>query len=288
MKDISFIGLGIMGKPMVRNLMRAGFALHIYARHPEKVQDVVQEGAIFHGTIADCVTAGQVVITMVGYPRDVEEVYFSPNGILSAALPGGYLVDMTTTSPALAQRIAQEGEAKGLHVLDAPVTGGDTGAKAGTLSILVGGRRADFDACTPILRAMGSRLTYMGKAGNGQQAKLANQIMVAANMAGLCEAIAFGTAKGLDLEVLLEALSVGAAGSRQLDCFASKILAGDYAPGFFLKHLVKDMSLVAEEAERSGVHLDVLQQVLSNYQRLEAAGCGDLGTQALIQYYEAR
>ena len=185
MRRISWIGVGIMGKAMVRNLMKAGYEVHIYARHPEKVADVISEGAVPHGSIAECVKASEVVITMVGFPKDVEEVYFAPGNILDSAAKGMTLIDMTTTSPTLAQRIYQEGAARGLRVLDAPVTGGDSGARAGTLSILVGGDQADFDACLPIFQAMGTNITYFGPAGCGQHAKMANQIMIAGALSGV-------------------------------------------------------------------------------------------------------
>lgn len=283
MRRISWIGVGIMGKAMVRNLMKAGYEVHIYARHPEKVADVTAEGAVLHGTIGDCVRASKVVITMVGFPQDVEEVYFTPGNILDSAAQGTILMDMTTTSPTLAQRIYREGTARGLRVLDAPVTGGDSGAKAGTLSILVGGDRADFDACLSIFRAMGTNITYFGPAGCGQHAKMANQIMIAGALSGVCEALAYAKAEGLDWNTLLGAV---AAGSKQLDFQGKKILAGDFAPGFFMKHFVKDMRLAEEEAENAGLDLNVLQQALSNCQSLIDRGCGNLGTQALIKFYE--
>ena len=286
MQRISWIGVGIMGKAMVRNLMKAGYEVHIYARHPEKVADVTAEGAVLHGTIGDCVRASKVVITMVGFPQDVEEVYFTPGNILDSAAQGTILIDMTTTSPTLAQRIYREGTARGLRVLDAPVTGGDNGAKAGTLSILVGGDRADFDACLSIFRAMGTNITYFGPAGCGQHAKMANQIMIAGALSGVCEALTYAKAEGLDGNTLLGAVSTGAAGSKQLDFQGKKILAGDFAPGFFMKHFVKDMRLAEEEAENAGLDLNVLQQALSNCQSLIDRGCGDLGTQALIKFYE--
>ena len=286
MQRISWIGVGIMGKAMVRNLMKAGYQLHIYARHPEKVAAVVSEGAVFHDSIADCVKASDVVITMVGFPKDVEEVYFAPGNILDSAAKGMTLIDMTTTSPTLAQRIYQEGAARRLRVLDAPVTGGDSGARAGTLSILVGGDQADFDACLPIFQAMGTNITYFGPAGCGQHAKMANQIMIAGALSGVCEALAYAKAEGLDGNTLLGAVSTGAAGSKQLDFQGKKILAGDFAPGFFMKHFVKDMRLAEEEAENAGLDLNVLQQALSNCQSLIDRGCGDLGTQALIKFYE--
>lgn len=286
MQRISWIGVGIMGKAMVRNLMKAGYEVHIYARHPEKVADVTTEGAVLHGTIGDCVRASKVVITMVGFPQDVEEIYFAPGNILDSAAKGMTLIDMTTTSPTLAQRIYQEGAARGLRVLDAPVTGGDSGARAGTLSILVGGDQADFDACLPIFQAMGTNITYFGPAGCGQHAKMANQIMIAGALSGVCEALTYAKAEGLDGNTLLGAVSTGAAGSKQLDFQGKKILAGDFAPGFFMKHFVKDMRLAEEEAENAGLDLNVLQQALSNCQSLIDRGCGDLGTQALIKFYE--
>ena len=285
MQKIAFIGVGIMGKSMVRNLMKAGFDLHIYARTQAKVEDVIAEGAVFYPTIAQCVADADAVITIVGFPQDVEEVYFAPGNIMDSAAVGTYLIDMTTTSPTLAQRLYKEGTARGCHVLDAPVTGGDTGARAGTLSILAGGDKADYEACMPLFNAMGTNINYQGPAGCGQHAKLANQIMIAGTMSGLCEALAYAKDKGLDLNVLLKSVATGAAGSKQLDSFAPKILAGDYQPGFFLKHFIKDMQLAADEAAADGLHLEVLQQALANYKELAAHGCGDLGTQALIKHY---
>lgn len=286
MKKIGFIGVGIMGKSMVRNLMKAGFELHIYARTRSKVEDVMREGAIFHETMADCVKDCDAVITIVGFPVDVEEVYFDKGNILDSAKEGAYLIDMTTTSPMLDQKIAEEGTKRGFRVLDAPVTGGDTGAKAGTLSILVGGSREDYEACIPLFKAMGTNINYQGAAGNGQHAKLANQIMIAGTLSGVCEALTYAKAKGLDLQTVLNSVSTGAAGSKQLDTFGPKILAGDYAPGFFMKHFIKDMKLALTEANMSNISLDVLSQVLANYEMLQAEGYGDLGTQALIKYYE--
>lgn len=286
MQRISWIGVGIMGKAMVRNLMKAGYEVHIYARHPEKVADVVSEGAVPHGSIAECVKASEVVITMVGFPKDVEEVYFAPGNILDSAAKGMTLIDMTTTSPTLAQRIYQEGAARGLRVLDAPVTGGDSGARAGTLSILVGSDQADFDACLPIFQAMGTNITYFGSAGCGQHAKMANQIMIAGTLSGICEALSYARAKGLDEETLLRSVSTGAADSRQLDLLGGKLLNADFTPGFYIKHFIKDMKLAREEAEKEGVELPVLCQVLSEYDALARRGEDSLGTQALIHYYE--
>lgn len=286
MKKIGFIGVGIMGKSMVPNLMKAGYELHIYARTKSKVTDVIEEGAVFHESIADCVKGCEAVITIVGFPKDVEEVYFEEDGILVHAEKGAYLIDMTTTSPQLAEKIYKEGKEKGFHVLDAPVTGGDTGAKAGTLSILVGGEREDYEACHSLFEAMGTNINYQGKAGCGQHAKLANQIMIAGTLSGVCEALTYAKAKGLDLETLLKSVATGAAGSKQLDTFGPKIIEGNYEPGFFMKHFIKDMKLALIEANMSDISLEVLSLVLSNYEQLEAEGLGNLGTQALMKYYE--
>ena len=285
MKKIGWIGVGIMGKSMVRNLMKAGYELHIFARHKEKVEDVVNEGAIFHESIADCVAGCDVVITMVGFPKDVENVYFDEGNILDSADKGTILIDMTTTSPTLAKRIYSQGSQNNLRVLDAPVTGGDTGAKAGTLSILVGGDKKDYEECLPIFQAMGTNITYFGAAGSGQHAKMANQIMIAGTLSGICEAFTYAKAEGLDLNMFTDAVSTGAAGSKQLDFQGRKILDNNYEPGFFMKHFVKDMKLAQEEAESAGLGLNVLGQVLDNCEELVENGDGDLGTQALIKYY---
>jgi 3-hydroxyisobutyrate dehydrogenase/2-hydroxy-3-oxopropionate reductase len=197
-----------------------------------------------------------------------------------------YLIDMTTTSPMISEKIYEAGTKKGCHVLDAPVTGGDVGAKEGTLSILVGGEEADYEACIPLFEAMGTNINYQGKAGSGQHAKLANQIMIAGTLSGVCEALTYAKAKGLNLQTVLDSVSTGAAGSRQLDLFGPKILNGDYEPGFFLKHFVKDMELALIESNRSELDLEMLSLVLSNYQILEAQGYGELGTQALMKLYE--
>ena len=286
MKKIGFIGVGIMGKSMVKNLMKAGFELHIYARTKSKVNDVIEEGAIFHETIGECVRASEAVITMVGFPQDVEEVYFDEGNIMDQAEKGMYLIDMTTTSPMISKKIYEEGKKRNLHVLDAPVTGGDTGAKNATLSILVGGDKEDYEACLPLFKAMGTNINYQGSSGSGQHAKMANQIMIAGALSGVCEALTYASSKGLDLDVLLKSVSTGAAGSHQLDAFGPKILKDDYQPGFFMKHFIKDMKLADEEAKESDITLNVLETVLRNYQELEKEGYGDLGTQALIKYYK--
>lgn len=285
MKKIGFIGVGIMGKSMVRNLRKAGYEVSIYTRTKSKAEDVISEGAVWCDTVAACARGRDVVITIVGYPKDVEEVYFGEDGIIANADAGTYLIDMTTTSPKLAVRIYEAARKAGLKALDAPVTGGDTGAKAGTLTILAGGEREDFDACLPVFEAMGKNINYEGAAGNGQHTKMCNQIAIAGALAGACEAMVYAKKVGLDVGVMLQSISTGAAGSAQMNNVASKALDNNFDPGFFLKHFIKDMSLADEEARDVSTELPVLEEVLSMCRELEAEGMGDLGTQALIKHY---
>ncbi|WP_270558533.1 NAD(P)-dependent oxidoreductase [Clostridium perfringens] len=285
MKKIGFIGVGIMGKSMVRNLMKNDFEVSIFARNKDKVLDVISEGANFYPTIKEYVSGCDAVITIVGFPKDVEEVYFGENGILENVKEGTYVIDMTTSSPKLAVEIFEKAKEKGVKALDAPVTGGDIGAKNGTLTILVGGEEEDYKACLPILKAMGTNIHYEGKAGFGQHTKLANQIMIAGAISGVCEAMAYAKDKGLDVKKMLDSVSTGAAGSKQLELVSPKILEEDFAPGFFIKHFIKDMKLAKEEALADNVNLDILSKVLENYEDLEREGFGDLGTQALIKHY---
>lgn len=286
MKKIGFIGVGIMGKSMVRNLRKAGYEVAIYTRTKAKAEDVIAEGAVWCDTAAECAKGRDVVITIVGYPKDVEEVYFGDNGIIANADPGTYVIDMTTTNPRLAVRIWEEAEKAGLHAVDAPVTGGDTGAKAGTLTILAGGKKEDFDACVPVFEAMGKNINYEGKAGNGQHTKMCNQIAIAGALAGACEAMVYAKNTGLNVDTMLKSISTGAAGSAQMNNVASKAAKDDYAPGFFLKHFIKDMGIADEEALAADTRLGVLEDVLGMAKKLESEGMGDLGTQALIKYYK--
>lgn len=286
MKKIGFIGVGIMGKSMVRNLMKNGFEVSIFARNKDKVLDVISEGAEFYPTITECVRNCDTVITIVGFPKDVEEVYFGENGILENVKKGTYVIDMTTSSPELAVKIYEEAKSRGIKALDAPVTGGDIGAKNGTLTILVGGDEEDYKICMPIFESMGTNIHYEGKAGFGQHTKLANQIMIAGAISGVCEAMAYAEKKGLDVKKMLDSVSTGAAGSKQLELVSPKILDNDFAPGFFIKHFIKDMKLARDEALANGLELEVLSKALENYESLEKEGLGDLGTQALIKHYK--
>ena len=285
MKKIAFIGVGRMGKPMVKNLVKLGFEVHIYARSIMKVYDVISNGARYHSSINDCVKDCGVTITMLGIPKDVEEVYFATGGVLDSAQKDSYIIDMTTTSPTLAKMIYDKGTEKGLHVLDAPVTGGILGAKNAKLSIMVGGNEDDFKACLPLFRAMGTNINYMGNAGMGQHTKLANQIIVAGTIAGVCEGMAYAKSKGIDMSKFLRAVSTGGASSRQLDTAAPKILDRDFTPGFSIKHFLKDMLLAVEESKKENLNLDVLLTTMTNYKKLDEDGKGENGIQTLIKYY---
>ena len=256
MKTIGFIGVGVMGKSMVRNLMKHGYEVSIYTRTKEKADEVIEEGAIWCDTVAECAKEKDVVITIVGYPKDVEEVYFY-----------------------------EEAKAVGKKALDAPVSGGDTGAKNGTLSIMVGGDKEDFDACYSVFEAMGSNILYEGKAGFGQHTKMANQIAIAGAVTGVAEAIAYGEAAGLDVRTMLDSIMAGAAGSWQMSNNGPKMISEDYAPGFFIKHYIKDMKIAVEEAKARGKELGVLELVLKLYEAMDEMGMGDLGTQAVIEAY---
>ncbi len=283
---IGFIGLGVMGKSMARNLKKAGFAVSIFARNPEKVQDLVSEGFKRYETIKDLVQDSEVVITIVGYPSDVREVYFDADKIIANAKAGTILMDMTTSSPTLAKEIHQKAKDKNIYSLDCPVTGGDLGAKNGTLTIFVGGEREIYEKALPVLEAMGKVITFVGAPGSGQHAKLANQIAIAGAISAVSETIAYAKANGLDPKALVEVWGSGSAGSWQMSNMAPRALNGDLQPGFFIKHFIKDMNLAIEESEDKGLYLKMLKIVRDMFQEMADRGYQDLGTQAIIDYYK--
>ncbi|AMX84209.1 oxidoreductase [Geobacillus subterraneus] len=285
MKTIGFIGLGVMGKSMARHLLKAGYPLLVHTRTKEKALDLLEEGAVWKETVADLAKEADVVMTMVGYPYDVEQVYFGEGGILEQARPGTYVIDMTTSTPTLAQAIYEAAKQKGIHALDAPVSGGDIGAREGTLTIMVGGDEEVFLACKPILERLGTNIVLQGKAGAGQHTKMCNQIAIATNMIGVCEAMAYAKQAGLDPLRVLESIAKGAAGSWSLSNLAPRMLAGDFAPGFYIKHFIKDMKIALEEAERMNLPLPGLALAKSMYEELAQAGEENSGTQALYKRY---
>lgn len=285
MTRIGFVGLGLMGSSMARNLMKRGFEVHGYARHPQKVTALVDEGLCLHETLAETAALADVMISMVGFPDDVREIYTGENGILNNVKEGSVCIDMTTSDPDLAKQLYNLAAERNVAMLDAPVTGGDVGAQKGTLTILVGGDDEDLNRVMPVLEAMGTSIHYMGEAGMGQRAKLVNQILIAGAMAGVAEAWNYAKESGLDAETIYLSLRQGAAGSKSMDLYWPRLLNDDLQPGFFIKHFIKDMNLAAKQAEHNGLHLEVLETVLREYRDLNEP---ELGTQALIHYSEKK
>lgn len=283
--QVGFIGTGVMGKSLVKHLLEAGHQVAIYTRTAKKAEDLVDKGAVLVESPKQAAEQADVLFTMVGYPSDVEEVFFGENGLLKHAKEGSYLVDMTTSQPNLAKRIYEEAKEKGIKALDAPVSGGDIGAQKGTLSIMVGGEEAVFSELLPLLQLFGENIVYQGPAGSGQHTKMCNQINIATNMIGVCESLIYAKKAGLDPETVLRSISSGAAGSWSLSNLAPRMIGGDFAPGFYIKHFIKDMKIAAEEAERMGIELPGLRLSLGMYEELAEQGYEENGTQALINYY---
>jgi len=282
--QIAFIGVGVMGTAMVKNLIKNGYETHIYSRTKSKCEEAISSGTIWHDDIPSCVKNADIVITIVGYPSDVRQVYLD-NGIMDNAKEGSILIDMTTSSPQLAKELYEIGANKGLKMLDAPVSGGDSGARNATLTIMAGGDEDVFNKVHPVFSAMGKTIVYMGEAGAGQSTKLANQIAISGCVASVAEALHFAKTSGLDASKVLSTISTGAAGSWQMTNNGAKMLSGDMAPGFYIKHFIKDMRIAYEEAEKMGQNLPVLKQVLDIYEKLSDEGMEDLGTQAICRYY---
>ena len=283
---IGFVGTGVMGLSMARNLMRAGHRLIVHNRTAHRAQPLLDEGALWASTPGEAAAKSDAVITIVGFPRDVESVYLGEAGILESASPGTLLIDMTTSSPLLAKKLHDEAEARGLAMIDAPVSGGDRGAREASLSIMVGGDEEAFEAAQPLLRAMGKNIVLQGGPGSGQHTKMANQITIASGMVGVCEALAYAKRAGLDARRVLDSISGGAAGSWSLSNYGPRILEGDFQPGFYVKHFVKDMDLAAQSAREMGLEAPGLDLALGLYRELLDGGWGDEGTQALFRLFE--
>lgn len=283
---IGFAGLGVMGQSMAGHIMDAGYDVLVYNRTKEKAGGLMERGAGWRDDPYALAADSDVVITMVGYPADVEQVYFGDRGLLEGARPGTVLIDMTTSSPDLAIRIAEEGKKKGLSVLDAPVSGGDRGAREATLAIMVGGEKEVFDSMMPLFNIMGKGIVLQGGPGSGQHTKMSNQIAIASGMMGVCEAVVYAKKAGLDPDRVLSSISAGAAGSWSLSNLAPRMLKGDFAPGFFVKHLIKDMKIAVEEAKRMKMEVPGLEKTLELYEELASMGFEDNGTQALYKLYD--
>ncbi len=285
MSRIAFIGTGVMGRSMAAHLLAAGHELHVYSRTRKKAADLLANGARWHDDPGTATAAAEFVFTIVGMPRDVEEVYFGEKGIIANLQPGAVAIDMTTSTPALAERIAEAARQRGGCALDAPVSGGDKGAREGILSIMVGGDRKGFDRTLPLFELMGRNIVYQGSAGHGQRCKICNQIVVAMNMLGVCESLAFAAKSGLAPKTVLQSISAGAAGSWALTNLAPKMLDHDFAPGFYVRHFVKDLTIAVEAAAELGVSVEGVKLVKSMYEKLAARGFEYDGTQALYKLW---
>ncbi|MBD0406048.1 NAD(P)-dependent oxidoreductase [Bacillus sp. 1021] len=284
-KTVGFIGLGVMGNSMASHILEAGYPVLVYTRTKQKAEEILNKGAVWQETVKDLSEKADIIITMVGYPSDVEEIYLGENGILRHAKEGAFVIDMTTSKPSLAKKIAEKAKEKSIHALDAPVSGGDIGAQNGTLAIMAGGEKEAFEACLPLFSVMGENIQYQGPAGSGQHTKMCNQIAIAAGMVGVAEAMAYAEKSGLNPEQVLKSITTGAAGSWSLSNLAPRMLKGDFAPGFYVKHFIKDMGIALEEAELMGEEMPGLALAKSLYDKLSAQGEENSGTQSIYKLW---
>lgn len=282
---VGFIGTGVMGTSMARHLLARGHSLRVFNRTRAKAAAVVDAGGVFCESPAEVARGSQVIISIVGTPRDVEETYRGERGLLGAAAPGSLLIDMTSSDPELAIELARLGRTRSLDVLDAPVSGGDIGARNATLSIMVGGDPAAFERAKPVLEVMGKTIVHQGPPGAGQYAKLCNQIAIASTMLSVCESMAFAKAAGLDPTRVLESITTGAANSWSLSQLMPRALRGDYEPGFAVAHFTKDLAIAIACADRLGLSLPGLSLAKRLYDELAAGGDAAKGTQVLLRRY---
>ncbi|MDF7637867.1 NAD(P)-dependent oxidoreductase [Lactobacillus sp. ESL0791] len=283
---IGFIGTGVMGNAVCLNLLKADHQLWVYNRTKAKTDNLVAKGAVWCANPKEVVGHADLIFTMVGFPSDVEQVYFKENGILTTGVKGKYLVDLTTSKPTLAQKIYDEGQKLGAKVLDAPVSGGDLGAKNGTLTIMVGGDEATFNELKPVFADFGKLAQYFGPAGSGQNTKMANQIMIAGTMTGMTEMLVYAQKADLNLEAVLKTVGGGSAANWSLSNYGPRILKGDYTPGFFSKHFLKDLRIALDTAKEMKVELPATTEAKKLYEILvDEKKLGDLGTQGLIKLW---
>ncbi len=286
-QSVGFIGLGIMGRHMAGHILDGGYKLHVYNRSRGNAEPLLAKGAVWHDSPGALAPSCDVIITIVGYPADVEQVYLGPDGLIARAKPGSILIDATTSSPTLAARIASSAAAKGVIAFDAPVSGGDVGARNAKLAIMVGGDSAAFERVRPVLERMGSNVARMGGPGAGQHTKMANQIAIASTMMGVCECLSYARNAGLDPEAVLKVIGTGAASSFLLNSLGPRMIKGDYAAGFYVHHFIKDLGIALAEAEQMKLKLPGLALAKQLYDRLSAQGHAQDGTQALYRRYAA-
>ncbi|HLW64192.1 MAG TPA: NAD(P)-dependent oxidoreductase [Gemmataceae bacterium] len=279
---VGWIGTGVMGRWMCQHLITKGFAATVYNRHKEKAQPLLDAGAKWAATPKAVAEQSDVVFAIVGFPPDVREVFLGQNGALAGSRPGTVLVDMTTSEPSLAREIFEQAKAKDVAALDAPVSGGDVGAKNAALSIMVGGEGDVVEAVKPLFECMGKTIVQQGPAGSGQHTKMVNQILIASNMIGVCEALLYGYKAGLDMNTVMQSVSGGAAGSWSLSNLGPRILNRNFEPGFFVEHFIKDMGIALSEARRMNLSLPGLALANQLYVAVQAQGYGRKGTHALM------
>jgi 3-hydroxyisobutyrate dehydrogenase len=279
---IGWIGTGVMGKSMCGHLITAGFPATIYSRTREKAEALLAAGAAWAATPADVAGRSDVIFSMVGFPQDVRDVYFSENGVLKGARPGALLVDMTTTEPTLAREIQTRAVERGCDAVDAPVSGGDVGARNQTLSIMVGGEKGAVERVMPLFQILGKNIVHQGGPGAGQHTKMCNQIVIAGTMIGVCESLVYAYRAKLDPESMLQSIRSGAAGCWTLENLAPRVLKGNFEPGFIVEHFIKDMGIALSEAQRMRLVMPGLALVHQLYLALQAQGHGRRGTHALV------
>jgi 3-hydroxyisobutyrate dehydrogenase len=287
-ETIGFVGIGVMGQSMAGHLLDAGYPVHVYTRTRSKADAILAKGAIWEDGPAPMARKCSVVFTMVGYPSDVEEVYFGPTGLIENARRGAILVDTTTSRPDLARRVSSAAAARGVAALDAPVSGGDIGARNATLTIMVGGDEAAFQKISPLLGIMGKTVVRQGGPGAGQHTKMANQISVAGCLMGAVEAMRYAKTAGLDQRAVLQSIGFGSAGSWQLNNMVPRMLDGNFEAGFYTKHFLKDLRIALDAAREMKLNLPLLALAERLFADLSAEGFGDKGTQALYLLYEGR
>lgn len=279
---IGWIGTGVMGRSMCGHLISKGYETTVFSRTKDKAADLLAGGARWAESPLAVAKGSDVVFAIVGFPSDVREVFLGTNGALAGSKPGAILVDMTTSEPSLAVEIANAAKSKGVAAIDAPVSGGDIGARNAALSIMVGGEPEPIDAVLPLFQAMGKTIVHQGPAGAGQHTKMVNQMLIAGNMVGVCEAMLYAYRAGLDPLKAIESVGSGAAGSWSINNLGPRIVKGDFEPGFFVEHFIKDMGIALSEAKRMGLALPGLALAEQLYLAVQAQGMGRKGTQALF------
>jgi len=284
--DIGWIGTGVMGLSMCRHILDAGHTVHVHTRTRAKAEPLIERGALWRDSVAEAAGSAGLVFTMLGFPWEVEGVILGETGVLSHAKPGTIIIDMSTSSPALAEKIYSRAKENGVSALDAPVSGGDIGAREARLAIMAGGDREAFENVLPLFQLMGKTISYMGGPGSGQHTKLANQITIASTMIGVVEALQFACRAGLDPNEVIDVIGTGAAGSWSLNNLGRRIVKHDFAPGFFIKHFIKDMGIALDEAKRMQLNLPGLKLAMNFYKTAADMGLEDMGTQALYQVFE--